>query len=94
VLITKFGKAGKTECSVLLFRIVQFRQFQNMNMTGARLKDLKIKDVLRPGKILKGGKEPMEKKSKLKAKVAKIGMSGFGNRSVQFFQIKYSPSRV
>jgi hypothetical protein len=59
-----------------------------MNKTGSRLKDLKIEDVLRPGKILKGDKEPMEKNSKPKAKVAKIGMSGFENRSVQFFQIK------
>jgi hypothetical protein len=50
-----------------------------MNMIGARLKDLKIKDVLRPGKILKGDKEPMEKNSKPKAKVAKTGMSGFEN---------------
>jgi hypothetical protein len=38
-----------------------------MNRTGARLKDLKIKDVLRPGKILKGDKEPREKNSKPKA---------------------------
>jgi hypothetical protein len=50
-----------------------------MNRIGARLKDLKIKDVLRPGKILKGDKEPMEKNSEPKAKVAKTGMSGFEN---------------
>jgi hypothetical protein len=59
-----------------------------MNRAGARLKDLKIKDVLRPEKILKGGKEPIEKKSKPKTKVAKTGMSDFGNQSVQFFQIQ------
>jgi hypothetical protein len=59
-----------------------------MNSIGARLEDLKIKGVLRPGKILKGDKEPMEKNSKPKSEVAKIGMSDFGNRGVWFFQIK------
>jgi hypothetical protein len=59
-----------------------------MNRTGARLKDWKIKDVLRPGKILKGDEEPMEKNSKRKAEVTKIGMSSFGNWSVWFIQIK------
>jgi hypothetical protein len=68
--------------------------FQNMNKTGARLEDLKIKDVLRPGKILKDDNEPMEKNFKPKAELTKIGMSSFGNRSVRFFQIKYSLSRV
>jgi hypothetical protein len=56
-----------------------------MNMIGAGLKDLKIKDVLRPEKILKGDKEPIEKNFKTKGEVAKTGMSGFENRS---------PSRV
>jgi hypothetical protein len=55
---------------------------------------LKIKGILRPGKILKGDKEPMEKNFKPKAKVAKTGMSGFGNQDVPFLQIKWSPSRV
>jgi hypothetical protein len=68
--------------------------FQNMNKTGARLEDLKIKDVLRPGKILKGDNEPMEKNFKPKAELTKTGMSSFENRSVRFFQIKYSLSRV
>jgi hypothetical protein len=63
-------------------------------MEGARLKDLKIKDVLRSGKILKGDKEPMEKNSKPNAKVTKTGMSGFGNRNVWFLQIKWSLNRV
>jgi hypothetical protein len=49
---------------------------------------LKIKDVLRPRKILNGDKEPIEKSSKPKAEVAKIEMSGFGNQSVRFLQIK------
>jgi hypothetical protein len=39
VLMTKFDKTEKIEGSGFLFQIVQFRQFQNMNMTGARLKD-------------------------------------------------------
>jgi hypothetical protein len=49
---------------------------------------LKIKDVLRPVKILKGDMEPLEKDSKPKAEVIKTGMSGFGKRSVRVFQIK------
>jgi hypothetical protein len=59
-----------------------FGSFLNRNREGARLEDLKVKYVLRPGKILEGGKEPMEKNSKPKAKVAKTGRSGFGNRNV------------
>jgi hypothetical protein len=55
---------------------------------------LKIKDGLGPGKILEGDKEPMEKNSKRKAEVTKTGRSGFGNRNVQFLQIKWSLSRV
>jgi hypothetical protein len=47
-----------------------------MNRIGARIEDLKIKDVLRSGKILKGDKEPTEKNSKPKSKVE--------NRNVQF----------
>jgi hypothetical protein len=76
--MTKFGKAGKTGCFDFLFRIVQFQQFQNMNRIGARIEDLKIKDVLRSGKILKGDKEPTEKNSKPKSKVE--------NRNVQFWK--------
>jgi hypothetical protein len=54
---------------------------------------LKIKDVLRPGKILKGDKGTMEKNSKAKVEVANTKMSGFGSQSVWFLQIKWSPSR-
>jgi hypothetical protein len=43
----KFGKAGKIECSGFLFGIVRFQQFQNMNMTEAKLEDLKIQGVLK-----------------------------------------------
>jgi hypothetical protein len=71
-----------------------FSSIQNRNREGDRLEDLKIKDVLRPGKILKGDKEPMEKNSKPKAKVAKTGRSSFGNRNVWVLQINWSPSRV
>jgi hypothetical protein len=53
MLMTKFGKARKTGCSGFLFRIVQFQQFQNMNMTEAKLEDLKIQGVLKQGKGLK-----------------------------------------
>jgi hypothetical protein len=49
-----------------------------------RPKDLKIKDVLWPGKILEGDKEPIEKNSKPKAEVAKTGGSSFQNRNVRF----------
>jgi hypothetical protein len=45
---------------------------------------LKIKDVLRPGKILEGDKEPMEKNSKPKAEAAKTERSGFVNQNVRF----------
>jgi hypothetical protein len=50
----KFGKAGKIGCSGFLFGIVRFQQFQNMNMTEAKLEDLKIQGVLKQGKGLKG----------------------------------------
>jgi hypothetical protein len=39
VLMTKFDKTEKIEGFGFLFQIVQFRQFQNMNMTEAKLKD-------------------------------------------------------
>jgi hypothetical protein len=65
-----------------LFQIVRFRQFENMNKTGAKLEDLKIKDGWRSRKILKGDKEPMEKNIKPKPEITKTGMSSFGNRSV------------
>jgi hypothetical protein len=83
--MTKFCKTGETGSSGFLFRLPGFSSFQNRNKEGAKLEDLKIKCVLRTGKILKGDKEPMEKNSKPKAKVAKTRMSDFGSRSVRFF---------
>jgi hypothetical protein len=55
---------------------------------------LKIKDVVRPRKILEGNMEPIEKNSKPKAEVTKTGRSGFGNQNVWFLQIRWSLSRV
>jgi hypothetical protein len=52
---------------------------------GKELKS-KIPGVLRHEKILKSIKESIWRKSKPKAEVAKIGVSGFGNRSVRFSQ--------
>jgi hypothetical protein len=54
LLMTKFSNAGKIGCSGFLFRIVQFQQFQNTNMTEAKLEDLKIQGVLKQGMVLKG----------------------------------------
>jgi hypothetical protein len=54
VLMTKFGTAGKTGPSSSYSGLSSFGNFQNKNMDGAKLEDLKIKGVLRPGKILKG----------------------------------------
>jgi hypothetical protein len=71
-----------------------FDSFQNRNREGARPEDLKIKDVLRPGKILEGDKESMEMNSKPKVKVEKTERSSFGNWNVQFLHIRWSPSRV
>jgi hypothetical protein len=58
MLMTKFGRAGRTGCSGFLFRTVRFWQFWNMNMTRAKLEDLKIQGVLKQGKGLKGIKGP------------------------------------
>jgi hypothetical protein len=71
-----------------------FDSFQNRNREGARPEDLKIKDVLRPGKISEGDKESMEMNSKPKVKVEKTERSSFGNWNVQFLHIRWSPSRV
>jgi hypothetical protein len=68
--MAKFGKAEKTECSGFLFRTVQFRQFQNMNISGAKLEDLKIKYVLKQEEGLKGIKGPIWNKIKQEARVA------------------------
>jgi hypothetical protein len=56
--MTKFGNIGKTRGSGFLFRTVQIRQFQNMNMTGAKLEDWKILGILMQEKGLKGIKRP------------------------------------
>jgi hypothetical protein len=47
MLMIKFGKAEKIGGSDFLFQIVQFRQFQNMNRTRAKLEDWKILGVLK-----------------------------------------------
>jgi hypothetical protein len=80
----KFGKYEKTRLSGFLFRIIRFWQFQGKTKEGAKLEDLKIQGILRHGKGLKGIKEPRWKKSKPKAKAAKIGLSNFGYQSIQF----------
>jgi hypothetical protein len=56
--MTKFSEARKIGCSSLLFQIVWFQQFQNRNMTEAKLEDLKIQGVLKQGKGVKGIKGP------------------------------------
>jgi hypothetical protein len=82
--MTKFGKSGKTGLSDLLFRNIQFWQFQYKTKKGARLKDLKIQGVLKHGNGLKSINKPRWKKSKPKAEAAKTGRSDFGNRSIRF----------
>jgi hypothetical protein len=47
VLITKFGKAGKTGLSGLGNRNIRFWQFQNKAMERVKLEDLKIQGVLK-----------------------------------------------
>jgi hypothetical protein len=83
--MTKFGKPGKTGLSGLLFRTIRFCQFQSKTKEGAKLKDLKIQGVLRHGKVLRSIEEPRWKKSKPKAKITKIRLSGLGYQSIWFF---------
>jgi hypothetical protein len=71
--MTKFGKAKKTGCSDFLFRRVRFWQFQNMNMTRAKLRYLKIQCVLKQEEGLEGTKGPRWNKIKQEAKVTKTG---------------------
>jgi hypothetical protein len=52
------------------------------------LEVLKIQDVMRHGKGLKGINEPIWKKSKPEAEVAKTELSDFGYQSIQFSQNK------
>jgi hypothetical protein len=54
VLMTKFGKSGKTGPSGFLFWTIWFWQFQSKAKEGAKFKDLKIQDVLKQEKGLKG----------------------------------------
>jgi hypothetical protein len=51
--MTKFGRSEKTGPSGFLFQIIQFWQFQNRNITRAKLEDLKIQGILRHGKGLR-----------------------------------------
>jgi hypothetical protein len=86
LLITKFGKAGKLYYLVSYFRLSGFSNIQNRNREGDRPEDLKIKDILSPGKILEGDKEQLEKNSKPKVEVPKTKGSGFGNQSAGFYR--------
>jgi hypothetical protein len=43
--MTKFGKSGKTGLSGLLFRNIQYWQFQSKAKEEAKFKDLKIQGV-------------------------------------------------
>jgi hypothetical protein len=88
VSMIKFDKAEKSEYLIFYSELFGFGSFQNRNREWDRLKDLKIKNILRPQKRLEGDNEPMEKNYKLRAEIAKIGMSGFGNWNVLFLQIK------
>jgi hypothetical protein len=85
LLMSKFDKSGKTGLSGFLFWTIRFWQFQGKTKKRVKLKDLKIQDVLRLGKGLKGIKEPRWKKSKPKSEAAKTRLSGFGYQSIQFF---------
>jgi hypothetical protein len=82
--MTKFGKTRKTEPSGFLFWTIWFRQFQSKTKEGAKLEDLKIQDVLKNEKGLKGIKVPRWKKTKQEAEVTKIGQPNFGYRNILF----------
>jgi hypothetical protein len=56
--MTKFGKSGKTGLSGLLFRNIQYWQFQSKAKEEAKFKDLKIQGVLKQEKGIKGIKGP------------------------------------
>jgi hypothetical protein len=78
----------KLDYSVSYSELSGFDSFQNRNREGNRSEDLKIKDVLRTGKILEDDKEPMEKNFKPKIEVAKIERSDFENGNARFLQIR------
>jgi hypothetical protein len=54
MLMIKFGKAEKIGGSGFLFRIVQFRQFQNMNRTRAKLEDPRCFEAMKGTKRHQG----------------------------------------
>jgi hypothetical protein len=56
--MTKFGKSEKTGLSGLLFRNIQYWQFQSKAKEEAKFKDLKIQGVLKQEKGIKGIKGP------------------------------------
>jgi hypothetical protein len=56
LLMTKFGKSGKTGLSGLLFRNIQFWQFRSKVKEEAKFEDLQIQSVLKQEKGLKGFK--------------------------------------
>jgi hypothetical protein len=56
LLMTKFGKSGKTGLSGLLFRNIRFWQFQSKVKEEAKFEDLQIQSVLKQEKGLKGFK--------------------------------------
>jgi hypothetical protein len=76
------GRLEKLDHLISYSRLSGFGSFQNRNSEGAKLKDLKIQDVLRHGKLLKDIKKPIWKKSKPKAEVTKIRLSDFGYRII------------
>jgi hypothetical protein len=54
LLMTKFGKSGKTGLPGLLFRNIWFRQFQSKAKEEAKFEDLKIQGVLKQENGLRG----------------------------------------
>jgi hypothetical protein len=79
------ARLEKSDYPVSYSGLSDFSRFQNRNKEGAKLEDLKIQCVLSHEKLIKGIKEPIWKKSKPKAEVAKSGLSSFGYLSIQFF---------
>jgi hypothetical protein len=58
VLMTKFGKSGKTGPSGFPFRIVRLQQFQSKAKEEANFEDLKIQGILKQERGIKGIKGP------------------------------------
>jgi hypothetical protein len=76
------SRPEKLDHPVSYSRLSDFGSFLNRNRTRATLEYLKVQDILRHGKGLKGNKEPIWRKSKAEAKVAKTRLSSFGYWSV------------